>query len=128
MTISRYILVTPDGIVFMAEDYSVVYTHHIFFLHSPVDEWASQAGLVVKNPPASGGDVRDVGSVPGLGTSFGGGHGNPLHGEWECSCLQNPADKEPGELQSIQSERVGHAGSDLHSTASSLSTHLLMGT
>ena len=86
MTISRYILVTPDGIVFMAEDYSVVYTHHIFFIHSPVDEWASQAGLVVKNPPASGGDVRDVGSVPGLGRSSGEGNGYLLqYSGLECS-------------------------------------------
>ena len=34
--------------------------------------------LVVKNPPANAGVVRDVGSVPGLEISPGGGHGNPL--------------------------------------------------
>ena len=34
--------------------------------------------LVVKNPPANAGDIRDTGSVPGLGRSPGGGHGNPL--------------------------------------------------
>ena len=39
---------------------------------------ASQVELVVKNPPAKAGDKRDVGSVPGLGRSFGGGLGNPL--------------------------------------------------
>jgi len=33
---------------------------------------------VVKNPPASAGDVRDAGSIPGSGRSPGGGHGNPL--------------------------------------------------
>ena len=33
---------------------------------------------MVKNLPASAGDIRDVGSVPGLGRSPGGGHGNPL--------------------------------------------------
>ena len=37
--------------------------------------WASQ---VVKNPPASAGDVRDAGLVPGSGRSPGGGHGNPI--------------------------------------------------
>ena len=42
--------------------------------------------LVVKNSPANAGDVRDVGSAPGLGRSPGGGHGNPL----QCSCLENP--------------------------------------
>ena len=35
-------------------------------------------GVVVKNPPAYAGDIRDVGSIPGLGRSLGGGHGNPL--------------------------------------------------
>ena len=50
---------------------------------------ASQVPLVVKNQPASAGDVRDKGSVPGLGRSPGGGHGNPL----QCSCLENPTDK-----------------------------------
>ena len=47
--------------------------------------WASQVALVVKNPPANGGDIRDVGSIPGLGRSPG-GHGSPL----QYSCLENP--------------------------------------
>ena len=34
--------------------------------------------LVVKNPSANAGDIRDAGSIPGLGKSPGGGHGNPL--------------------------------------------------
>ena len=41
--------------------------------------------LVVKKPHANVGDTRDMGSVPGWGTSPGGGHGNPL----QCSCLEN---------------------------------------
>ena len=40
--------------------------------------WAPQVALVVKNLPVNAGDVKDVGSVPGLGRSPGGGHGNPL--------------------------------------------------
>ena len=44
---------------------------------------------VVKNPPASAGDIRDPGSIPGLGKSPGGGHGNPL----QCSCLETPMDR-----------------------------------
>ena len=44
---------------------------------------------MVKNPPANAGDVRDVGSVPGLSRSSGGGHGNPL----QYSCLENPMDR-----------------------------------
>ena len=50
--------------------------------------WASQVALVVKNPPANAGDIRDAGSIPGLGRSPGGGHGNPL----QYSCLENPMD------------------------------------
>ena len=45
--------------------------------------------LEVKNPPANAGDIRDVGSIPGMGRSPGGGHGNPL----QYSCLENPMDK-----------------------------------
>ena len=33
--------------------------------------------LVVKNQVANEGDVRDVGSIPGLGRSPGAGNGNP---------------------------------------------------
>ena len=50
--------------------------------------------LVVKNPPANAGDVRDVGSTTGLGRSSGGGHGNPL----QYSCLENPMEEELGRL------------------------------
>ena len=39
---------------------------------------ASQVALVVKNPPANAGDTGDVDSIPGVGRSPGGGHGNPL--------------------------------------------------
>ena len=35
-------------------------------------------GTVVRNLPASAGDIRDTGSVPGLGRSPGGGNGNSL--------------------------------------------------
>ena len=45
--------------------------------------------LVVQNPLANGGDIRDVGSIPGSGRFPGGGHGNPL----QYSCLENPMDK-----------------------------------
>ena len=39
---------------------------------------ASQVALVVKNPPANAGDVRDAGLIPGSGRSPGGGRGNSL--------------------------------------------------
>ena len=44
---------------------------------------------MVKNPPASAGDIRDAGSVPGLGRSPRRGHSNPP----EYSCLENPMDR-----------------------------------
>ena len=40
---------------------------------------------MVKNPSASVGDLRDMGSIPGLGRSPGEGNGNPL----QYSCLEN---------------------------------------
>ena len=43
----------------------------------------------VKNPPASAGDVRDTGSIPGSERSLGRGHGNPL----QYSCLEKPMDR-----------------------------------
>ena len=43
-------------------------------------------GLVVKNLPASAGDV---GSIPEWGRSSGKGNGNPLH----YPCLGNPVDR-----------------------------------
>ena len=46
--------------------------------------------LVVKNSPAYAGDIRDAGSLPGLGKSPGEGHGNPL----QYSCLKNPMNRE----------------------------------
>ena len=48
-----------------------------------------QVAQVVKNLPASVGDVRDTGLIPGLGRSPGGRHGNPL----QYSCLVNPIDR-----------------------------------
>ena len=45
--------------------------------------------LVVKNLPANVGYIRDMGSIPGLGRSLGGGHGNPL----QYSFLENSMDR-----------------------------------
>ena len=58
--------------------------------------------IVVKTPPANAGDVRDESSIPGLGRSPGGGHGNPL----QYSCLENPMDRGPGGLQSTELQRL----------------------
>ena len=56
----------------------------------------------MKNLPANAGDV---GSIPELGRSPIVGNGNPL----QYSCLENPMDREePGGLQSMGLQRVGH--------------------
>jgi len=56
---------------------------------------------MVKNPPVM---REDPGSIPGSGRSPGEENGNPL----QYSCLENPMDGEPGVLQSMVSQRVGH--------------------
>ena len=50
---------------------------------------ASQVTLVVKNLPASAGDLRDTGAIHESGGCPGGGHGSPL----QYSCLENPMDR-----------------------------------
>ena len=45
--------------------------------------------LVVNNPPANAGSIRDAGSIPGSVSSPGGGSGYPL----QYSCLENPMDR-----------------------------------
>ena len=50
---------------------------------------ASQVGISGKNLLANPGNIRDVGLIPGLGRSPGGGHGIPL----QYSCLENPMDR-----------------------------------
>ena len=44
---------------------------------------------MVKNPSVNAGDIRVMGSIPGLGRSPGGGQGNRL----QYSCLENLRDK-----------------------------------
>ena len=51
--------------------------------------WDFQVAIVVKNPPANAGDIRDA----GLERSSGGGHSHPL----QYSCLENPMDREAWE-------------------------------
>ena len=53
-------------------------------------------------PPAKAKDIRDVGSIPGLGRSPGGGHGNPL----QYSCLENPLNRRAWWLQSMGLQRA----------------------
>ena len=74
---------------------------------------------VIKNPSANAGDM---GLIPELGRSPGGGRGNPLH----CSCLENPMDKEAKQTrQFIGSPRVRHDWSDLYLRGSDRQVRIL---
>jgi len=66
------------------------------------EKQVSQVALVVKNPPANARDVRDVGSIPGLGRSLE--KGTATHSSilgWRI-----PWTEEPGGLQSMGSQRL----------------------
>ena len=56
---------------------------------------------MVTNPPATAGDIRDMGSIHGSGRSPGEGYDNPL----QYSCLENPLDRGADELQSNQGQK-----------------------
>ena len=60
--------------------------------------------LVVKNPPVTVGDVRDAGSIPGLGRAPGEGNENPS----QYSCLENPMDRGAWWATVHGFARVGH--------------------
>ena len=60
--------------------------------------------LLVKNLLADAGDIRDPGSIPGLGRSPGGGNGNPL----SVLAWRIPWTEEPSGLKSMGPQRVGH--------------------
>ena len=61
------------------------------------DMWASQLVLVVKNLPANAEDIRNAGSIAGLGRSSGSTTGDPLGSlAWRISRTE-----EPGGLQCI---------------------------
>ena len=70
-------------------------------------------GSVEKNLPANAGDTGNVGLIPGLGRSPGGGNGNPL----QYSCLEHSTDRRAWQA-AVSPE--GHKELD---TTSQLSTH-----
>ena len=81
-------------------------------------KWASQVVLVLKNLPASAGDIRDVGLIPGSGRSPGGGNGNPL----QYSCLENSMDRGAWWAPWGHSPR-GHKESDTTEATTTHGTH-----
>ena len=68
--------------------------HHLYVFYVVWSLWAF--------PDRSDGNAEDLGLISGSGRSPGGGHGNPL----QYSCLENPWTEEPGELESMGSQRV----------------------
>ena len=72
---------------------------------------ASPVVLVVKNLPANAGDVRDMGSIPGLGKFPRGEYGNPL----QYSFLENPMDRGAcGAIVRRVAESVTHTHKIIH--------------
>ena len=63
----------------------------------------AQMALVVKNLPANAGDVKDAGSIPGLGISL-----EDLATHSSILAWRIPCTEEPGGLQSTGSHRVRH--------------------
>ena len=51
-------------------------------------------------------NAGDLGLIPGLGRSLGGGHGNPV--QYSCLDRESPWTEEPGGLQSMGLQRVEH--------------------
>ena len=80
----------------------IVYRHSIFI-------YTAQVALMVRNPPANAGDIRDASSIPGLGRSSGEGNGNPL----QDSCLENSMDREAWRTTVHGFTKNGHDLSDL---------------
>ena len=69
------------------------------------EDRASQVELVVKNPPANAGNIKNVGLIPGLGRSPGGIYGRS---PGSIYAWKIPWTEEPGGLQFIESQGVGH--------------------
>ena len=78
--------------------------HRQLFTVPPGDLWASLWASVGKEPACNVEDARGIGSIPGLGRSPGEGHSN------HSSILTRriPWTEEPGELQTMELQRVGH--------------------
>ena len=64
---------------------------------------------MVKNPSANAEDIRDTGSIPGLGRSPGGGHGNPL----QYSSLENHMDRGAWRATVHGGHKEGHKELDI---------------
>ena len=76
--------------------------HNVMALEGGAFErWGFPGGSGGKEPTC---DVEDLGSIPGLGRSPGGGHGYPL----QYSCLENPMNRGAWRAAVHVSQRVKH--------------------
>ena len=69
-------------------------------------------GASGKEPPANAGSIRVAGSIPGLGRSSGGGHGNPF----QFSHLESSMDRGAWQAMVHRVEKSRHDWSDLACT------------
>ena len=86
-------------------------SHHDYSIESAIFKvsllhWASQVALVVKNPSANAGEARVTGLIPGSGRF-------PWNRKRQPTPIflpgKIPYTEEPGGLQSLGSQRVGHS-------------------
>ena len=109
----------------MFETLLIVYYFPICFAQIYNFLWAyfQQVTLVVKNPPANAGDLRDTGLISALVKSPEGGHGSPH----QYSCPENPTDRGAWQATVLSTvlQRVRNDWSDLapkHTFSSILSS------
>ena len=101
-----------------------------FLLHKPSSLWDFAMAALANwfgfpsnsETKESACNVGDMGSIPGLGRSPGGGHGNPL----QYSCLENPMDRGAWWVQSTGSQRLGHDWASKRNTAQNWDNLLLL--
>ena len=86
-------------------------------LEDPLEK--GYASLVVQMVKESACSVGDQGSIPGLGRSPRGGHGNPL----QYSCLENPY----GQRSLVGYSSWGHKESDMTEQLSTVYTYYTKG-
>ena len=92
--------------------YSIIYS---LIQSTYIRSSASWVAQVSKESTCDTGDIGDTSSVPGLGRSPGGEHGNPLQYsclEWQEYSWRIPWTKKLGGLQFIGLQRVRHDWSD----------------
>ena len=101
---SVQVVVFLEGYIIFPEFYLHFISNYSVFSRSSKQYRASQVVLVVNNPSANVGDVRDPGSIPGSEVPLEEGMATYSNKHaWRI-----PRTEEPGGLQSIGSQRVGH--------------------